>query len=902
MLLGRGPECARLSDLIEGVRASRGGSLVLTGEPGVGKSELLRWAADRVPPARCLVAGGVESELELPFATLHQLLRPVLGAVDRLPVVQARALNGALGSGPGTAQDRFLVAVATLALLAECAGEAGLVCFVDDAQWVDSASMGALEFVARRLDADGVAVIFTARTSDSAGMVAPQVAAMPVAGLAVADAAALLAQTTPGLAEPVARRLIEASSGNPLALLELPTQLTSAQRRGEEPLPEPLPVGREVQRAFAAAAAPLSEDTKSLLAVAAADDTGRLELIGRAAQLLAVDLTSLDSAEEAGLIRVIAGRLEFRHPLVRSAVYQQSPLATRRAAHRALAEVLDDMENLDRRAWHLAAAVTGPDEVAATALESSAIRARARSGPGPAAAALERAAVLSADPEARGRRLVSAAEASWTAGRPANAIQLLDRAEPLLGDRAVRSGLLGLRGLTELSNGSPESAYALLLGAADDAHDTHSALSWLALAGEAAWLAGDRGRAVALGQKALESAPFETAGDQVVADMLLGVASVGSGDWEVGCGRMRRVLRDTDGDDDPLALFRGALAALYLGDEVSARRLYGRAVGLLRRIGAIGLLATALDRLAFSEALAGQLADAWLAASEGVRLARELGQQDAAALAVLALVEAWRGQADRCRDHAAQALAQAEARGLGAVAAGAYWALGLLDLSLGRPAEALARLGPMVAGHGLSHPTIALWAIPDLIEAAARAGDAQVGRAPLEQFSTWTQRTGAPWSIAVAHRGAALLGGGDLASFSEALEYHDGNHRLLDQARTQLCFGEALRRERRRIDARTQLRSALETFDRLGAAPWAERARAELRATGESVARPGSAPRDRLTPQELQITRLAAGGASNPEIAGQLFVSRKTVEYHLHNVFTKLGIAGRLELVRLDLG
>jgi predicted ATPase len=391
MLLGRGPECARLSDLIEGVRASRGGSLVLTGEPGVGKSELLRWAADRVPPARCLVAGGVESELELPFATLHQLLRPVLGAVDRLPVVQARALNGALGSGPGTAQDRFLVAVATLALLAECAGEAGLVCFVDDAQWVDSASMGALEFVARRLDADGVAVIFTARTSDSAGMVAPQVAAMPVAGLAVADAAALLAQTTPGLAEPVARRLIEASSGNPLALLELPTQLTSAQRRGEEPLPEPLPVGREVQRAFAAAAAPLSEDTKSLLAVAAADDTGRLELIGRAAQLLAVDLTSLDSAEEAGLIRVIAGRLEFRHPLVRSAVYQQSPLATRRAAHRALAEVLDDMENLDRRAWHLAAAVTGPDEVAATALESSAIRARARSGPGPAAAALERA-------------------------------------------------------------------------------------------------------------------------------------------------------------------------------------------------------------------------------------------------------------------------------------------------------------------------------------------------------------------------------------------------------------------------------------------------------------------------------------------------------------------------------
>ena len=901
MLLGRGPECARLSDLIEGVRGSRGGALVLRGEPGVGKSELLRWAAARVPPARCLLAGGVESELELPFATLHQLLRPVLGAVDGLPAVQARALHGALGSGPGTGQDRFLVAVATLTLLAECAGDTGLVCFVDDAHWVDSASMGALEFVARRLDADGVAVIFAARTSDSDRTVAPQVATLPVTGLAIADAAALLARTAPGLAEPVARRLIEASSGHPLALLELPTQLTTAQRRGEESLPEPLPVGRDVQRAFAAAAAPLAEDTKLLLAVAAAEDTGGLDLIGRAAHLLAVDRGSLDAAEEAGLIRVIAGRLEFRHPLVRSAVYQQTPFATRRAVHRALAAVLDDVENLHRRAWHLAAAATGPDDVTATALEDSANRACARSGPGPAAAALERAAVLSADPEERGRRLVSAAEASWTAGRPAHAISLLDRAEPLLGDRSDRAGLLGLRGLIELSTGSPEPAYALLLVGAADARDTHSALPWLALAGEAAWLAGDSGRAFELGRTVRDSAPVETAADQLIADMLVGVSSVRSGDWEVGCGRMRRVLRATERDDDPLALFRGGLAALYLGDEVSARRLYVRAVGLLRRIGAIGLLATALDRLAFSEALAGQLADAWLAANEGMRLARELGQQDAAALAVLALVEAWRGQADRCRSHAAQALAQAEARGLGAVAAGACWALGLLDLSLGRPAEALARLAPMVAGHGLSHPTIALWAIPDLVEAATRAGNAQVGRAPLEQFSTWTQRTGAPWSIAVAHRSAALLSGGDLSGFSLALEYHDGNHRLLDQARTQLCFGEALRRARRRINARMQLRSALETFDRLGAAPWAERARAELRATGESVARPGSAPRDRLTPQELQITRLAADGASNPEIAGQLFLSRKTVEYHLHNVFTKLGIAGRLELAKLDL-
>ena len=364
MLAGRGPECARLSDLIEGVRGSRGGSLVLRGEPGVGKSELLRWAAARVPPARCLSATGVESELELPFATLHQLLHPVLTAIDRLPAVQARALHGALGSGPGAAQDRFLVAVATLTLLAECAGETGLVCFIDDAQWVDSASMDTLEFVARRLDADGVAVIFAARDGDSGRAWSRRsVAALHVAGLAADDAAALLTRTAPGLAEPVARRLVEASGGNPLALLELPAQLTigAAAWRGT-------PAGAIARGSRCAAGVRRGGRTfaggqpRRCWPSAAAEDTGRLELIGRAAQVLEVDLGSLGPAEEAGLVRVIGGRVEFRHPLVRSAVYQQASFATRRAAHRALAAVLDDMENLDRRAWHLAASVTGPDD------------------------------------------------------------------------------------------------------------------------------------------------------------------------------------------------------------------------------------------------------------------------------------------------------------------------------------------------------------------------------------------------------------------------------------------------------------------------------------------------------------------------------------------------------------
>jgi hypothetical protein len=446
-----------------------------------------------VPPARCLQATGVESELELPFATLHQLLRPVLTGVDQLPAVQARALHGALGSGPAGGEDRFLVAVATLTLLAECAGENGLVCFIDDAQWADSASLDTLEFVARRLDSDGVALIFTARDGDTDSMVAPQVAALRIAGLAPDDAADVLAQTAPSLAEPVARRLIEATGGNPLALLEIPAQLTLAQQLRVEALPDPLPVGFEVQRTFAAQAMRLPRDTQVLLALAAADDTGRLELIGRAAEILGVDLEALSPAEEAGLVRVIAGRVEFRHPLVRSAMYQQVSFAIRRAAHRALAAVMSDFDSLDRRAWHLAASATGPDADVAATLERSAAQARARSGPGPAAAALQRAAALSPDLQERGRRLVAAAEASWTAGRPAQALELLDHAEPLLTEGALRSGLLGLRGLIELSNGFPESAYPILLAGAANASDTHSALPWLALAGRRRRLPATRG-------------------------------------------------------------------------------------------------------------------------------------------------------------------------------------------------------------------------------------------------------------------------------------------------------------------------------------------------------------------------------------------------------------------------
>ncbi|MGY1616762.1 LuxR C-terminal-related transcriptional regulator [Geodermatophilus sp. SYSU D00691] len=898
MLLGRGPERIRLDGVLADARASRSQVLVIRGEPGAGKSALLSWAAQRAGPARCLRAAGVESELELPFAVLQQLLVPVVDRLDGLPPVQADALRGALGLGPGRGSDRFLVGIGVLSLLAEVAADSGAVCLVDDAQWADAASVAALVFAARRLEAEGAVLVVATRSAGGDAFAAAGLPELVLGGLDPEAAAALVAQRAPTAAVDVRRQLVAGTGGNPLALVELPGVLTAAQLAGLEPLPDPLPVGAGVERVFAALAARLPEPTRRLLVLTAADDTGRLGVIGRAAAAEGLDLAALGPAEADGLVRIAGGRVEFRHPLARSAVYQDAGFADRRAAHHGLAAVLDGAEDVDRRTWHLAAGAVPPDDAVADLLEASADRARTRSGPASAAAALSRSAALTAPSERRGRRLVAAAEASWAAGHPARAAQLLDEAEPLLQAPEQRAALNGLRGLIELSGGSPETAYPLLVTAALDAPDRSTAVAGLALAGEAASLAGGE-RAVELGRLVRQLVPGDAGVDGPVVDMLTGVAELSAGNWADGATRLRRVLGSARRAEEPLALLRAGQAALLLGDEVAARRCYLRAEAILRRTGGIGLLATTLNRLAFSYAQSGLLADAEEKCQEGERLARELGQQSATGDVVLALVAAWRGDEESCRRHAGGAAEQAEARRLGAVRAGAAWALGLLDLGLGRPDQALARLAPVVAGRGSSHPAVALWATPDVVEAAARAGRPEDARAALQRFGDWARRAGTPWGIALARRGAAQLSGGDLGSYEEALEQHVAVARPLDEARTRLAYGESLRRQRRRVDARLALRAAAEAFDRAGAVPWADRARVELRATGETFGRRQPTEWDRLTPQELQITRLAAGGASNPEIATQLFLSRKTVEYHLHKVFTKLGVGGRAELARL---
>ncbi|TFV77525.1 LuxR family transcriptional regulator [Blastococcus sp. CT_GayMR19] len=817
--------------------------------------------------------------------------------LDSLPPVQADALRGALGLGPGHGGDRFLVGAGVLSLLAEIAADSGVVCLLDDAQWADPASVDALVFAARRLEAEGVVLVIATRAGGEDAFDAAGLPELVLGGLDLEAAAALVAERAPTAAEEVRRRLVEGTGGNPLALVELPGVLTEAQLAGLESLPDPLPVGAGLQRVFADLAARLPEPTRRLLVLAAADDTGRLDVIARAAAARDLDLADLDPAEASGLIRIVSDRVEFRHPLVRSAVYQDAGFPGRQAAHRGLAAVLDGDEDVDRRAWHLAAGAVGPDEAVADLLESSAQRARTRAGPAAAAAALYRAATLTAVPDRRGRRLVAAAEATWIAGRPARAVQLLDEGELLIQAPEQRAALRGLRGLIELSGGSPEIAYPLLVAAALEAGDRPAAVAHLALAGEAASLAGGE-RAVQLGRLVRQVVPGDAGENQPVIDLLTGVAELSTGDWQDGAVRLRRVMSHARGAEDPLMLLRAGQAALLIGDEVAARRFYQRAEAIVRRTGAIGLLATTLNRLAFSYVQSGLLGDAEVTCQEGVRLAGELRQQSATADVVLALIAAWRGDEETCRRCVRGAETQAEARRLGAVWAGAAWALGLLELGLGRPDDAFARLAPVVAGRGLSHPGVALWATPDLVEAAARAGHHEEGRAALQRFGAWARRAGTPWGIALARRGAAQLAGGDPVAYEEALEQHEAATRPLDEARTRLSYGESLRRRRRRVDARLALRAAAEAFDRAGAAPWADRARAELRATGETLGPRQATEWDRLTPQELQIARLAVGGASNPEIATQLFLSRKTVEYHLHKVFTKLGVGGRGELAR----
>jgi DNA-binding CsgD family transcriptional regulator len=907
-LYGRAAERAAIDRLLTNARNSESGVLILRGEPGVGKSALVNYAIERAKDVYVLRGFGVESEADLAFATLHQILRPVLDQVSQLPPSQAAALGSVLGLSDAGRHDRFLIGLAVLSLVAEAAERRPLLCVVDDAHWIDEASADALTFAARRLEAEGVVMLLATRDPHPRSFSIPGLPELRLTGLDLESARALLeARVAQDLSEGVRDHLVESTGGNPLALLEIPSLLSTAQLQGREPLGT-LPLSRGLERAFAEQVRRLPVDTQQLLLFAAAEDGAAPAVIFRAARSAGIDERALDPAEAHGIVRVAGGRIEFRHPLVRQSVYTGTTLAERRAAHRALADALEAPENLDRRAWHRAAAALEADADVADELEKTADRARSRSGYAAAATALERAGELTLNEQLRGRRLAAAADNAWQAGQRGRALLLVSRARELCVDPGIEAQLNHLQALIELRCGVPADAFEMLAATARSLaySDPHKAIEVMIDAGQAASFAGRPSLISEMAETAARLPHSELGDRQVIVDLILGIANILQAEGVEGARLLRLAVARSQALEDPWLLVHAGAAASYLGDEHNALALFQRAVQLARQKGAVGMVPHALEYLAMTEAITGHHASAAAHASEGLRLARETGQDNSVCrhLAVLALVAADQGRDEDCRARSREALEQAVARGLALHMALAEWALGRLDLAVGRAEEACARLAALShAEPGRGHPGIARFAAADLFEAALRAGRPEEGKEALEALDRFARDTQAPWALALVARCRGLVAEPADADgwFSTALRLHLAAERPFDLARTELLFGEALRRANRRAQARPHLRSALEAFERCSATPWAERTANELRATGQRVRKREVSALTQLTPQELQIARLVAEGLTNREVAAQLFLSPRTVDYHLRKVFTKAGISSRSELIRLEL-
>ncbi|MFD9941066.1 AAA family ATPase [Nonomuraea sp. NPDC059023] len=886
MLWGRQRETAVIERLVAGARSGHSEALVLRGEPGIGKSALLRHAVDAAGTARVLRGTGIESESELPFAGLHLLLHPYLARVDALPGRQAAALRAALGLGTGADGDRFLVGLAVLTLLADLAEGGPLLCLIDDAHWLDHASAEVLLFAARRLHAEGITMIFAARDEHPSGFPAPGLPELTVGGLDRDAAASLLAERAAGLAPQVRDQILDEARGNPLALLELPVDLHD----GPPPAGGP---GDGLRRAFAHRIADLPAATRRLLVVAAADDTADAAVVFGAAARLGASLTDVAPGEQAGLLLFTEGRLTLRHPLVRATAYQSAPLALRLEAHRALAETLGAAD-ADRRAWHLAAISSGPDEHVATLLEDSAQRARARGGYAAMAAAYERAAALSEDRGRRGRLLLAAAEAATDAGRLDHAGALAARATESGADPVMLARAAAIRATVADEHHRPASARRILTSAGLAAGlDAELADSLLFRAVDSAIVAGDLPAVRETAERMGRRAPHARRA-AALARMAIGFG----GDIADGV----RALRELTGLADSSQLRETALVPSWywaLGDDAGGLRLAGDLVRACREQGAIGVLPLALCALSRFQILLGHRHDALANAEEGLRIARDTGHRmsEIYLVSLLADLAALQGDEERCR--ALIAGCRAQRPGLGTVLTSG--ASSLLALGLGRHDDVLAEQGTI---EDAAHLPFTLFALPDVIEAAARAGRPEQAAAARDWYAGWAAHSGNTWAAAVAARCRALAGDHPESHYVRAVELHEhGAGRPLEEARSRLLYGEWLRRERRRTDARPHLRTALAIFEHLGAALFAERARAELRAAGESrPARQDAADLvGRLTPQELQVAGLAAGGLSNRAIGARLFLSPRTVGYHLSNAYPKLGISSRTELAGLDL-
>jgi len=907
-LVGRDAECGRIDALLEAARADQSGALVVRGEVGIGKTALLRYALEQAGSMTVLRARGIESESELAFAVLGDFFRPAVDRLEAIPEPQAAALAGALALGPPAPSDRFTVCAATLSLLAAVAEDAPVLGVIDDAQWLDRSSAEALLFAARRLDSEGVSLVFGLREGEAGPFDARDLDELVLAGLDEDDALELLSRRLgyePQTA--VADRLVRATEGNPLALVEIPTLLSESQLTGAESMEEPLPAAPTIERAFLHQIEVLAADTRKALLVAAASESGRLDEIATSLRALGVDPQALDAAQDTRLVFVEEGVLEFRHPLLRSAVYHEAPAGARQAAHEALAEASAE-QRTDRRAWHLAAAATALDEEVATALEGAALAARGRGGHAEAALALERAARLTGNEDERARRLFEAAGDARIAGRADRALELLDEALAATREPLARARIEHLRGAIEMWFGAPMSAHELLVEEAGRIAelDPGKAARMLADASFACFMAAKIGAGLETAQRAQAIAAEADETTQAHAAGVLGVALLLSGRLGEALPLLERFEPhlETIDFERPRQLVIPAQVLTWLEEYERARKFFTRVIEAARGQSALAFLSYPLAGLSELDFRTGNWPAAYAGAAEAVRIAEETGQHATLAfsLVCLARVEAAQGREEDCRAHIDRALEIAPLR-IGAVVAYAVTTLGLLELGLGRSEEAIGLfegLAPQVEERGLGEPAVIQWQ-PDLIEAYARAGRTEDARRELDVFERQAQSTERNWALAAAARCRGLLASDEEFEqhFTRALELHGRTPTPFELARTELCLGERLRRTRRRSDAREPLRSALEAFERLGADPWAERARIELGASGETARRRDPSASDQLTPQELQVALVVGQGATNREAGAALFLSPKTIEAHLGRIYRKLDVRSRTELARM---
>ena len=884
------------------LRLGRGSALVVRGEAGVGKSALLEYVAGAAADMRVARAAGVESEMELAFAGLHLLCAPLLDRLEGLPGPRRDALGVAFGLREGGAPDRFMVALAVLTLLAEVAEDRPLLCVVDDAQWLDQASAQVLAFAARRLLAEPVGLIFAAREP---GKQFEGLADLEVRGLPDRDARALLASVVRfRLDEQVRDRIVAEMAGNPLALLELPRGLGPTELAGGFGLPGPQPVLARIEQGFRQRLEALPADTRSLMLVAAAEPTGDPVLVLRAAGRLEIAASAAEAASADGLLE-IGARVRFRHPLVRSAVYSSASLEERRAAHLALAEVTDRDRDPDRRAWHLAAAAPGPDEEVAAELERSAGRAQARGGVVAAAAFLQRAVELTAEPGPRSRRALAAAQVSLQAGALDAAAGLLAMAAagPLDELQQARAGLL--RGQLAFASSVGSDAPALLVKAAQQLEPLDAALArqtYLdALA--AAMFAGQFAGAGSLHEvaRAARSAP-PPAGAPRPSDLLLdGLAVLVT----EGRARAAPLLRGAarvfaEGEITVEEGLRwGWLAVVAAGtvwEEEYRHAIYARLLQSVREAGLLVHMSPWVQGMASDEVWRGDFAAAasLIAEAEAEAIAAASGFARYAAVFLAGL----RGAEAEAAPLIEAVITDSRAAGQGLGVQWSQWVSAILYNGLGRYEEALA--GAQQAAEQAPELFISLWALAELIEAASRTGQTALAADGLGRLAEATSAGQTDWGQGIYARCRALLSDGQDAEgwYREAVDRLRRTRLRPELARAHLLYGEWLRHERREADARAQLRTAHDMFDAIGMQAFAERARRELQAAGEQVRRRTADTHGQLTPQEAQIARLARSGLSNPQIAAQLFLSPRTVQYHLAKVFTKLEISSRRELER----